>query len=76
MEGDYIYSGEGKSGDQSMTRGNLAIKNAAADGKALHLFVKFSPREYYYQGVLKWSRKTTYSKWMKMALKEWNISFA
>ena len=51
VEGDYIYSGEGKSGDQSMTRGNLAIKNAAADGKALHLFVKFSPREYYYQGV-------------------------
>ena len=48
VEGDYIYSGEGKSGDQSMTRGNLAIKNAAADGKALHLFVKFSPREYYY----------------------------
>lgn len=76
VEGDYIYSSEGKSGDQSMTRGYLAIKNAAADGKALHLFAKFSPREYYYQGVLKWSRKTTYPKWMNMALKEWNISFA
>lgn len=50
-EGDYIYSGEGKSGDQTMSKGNLAIKNAAHDGKKIHLFVKFSPREYYYQGV-------------------------
>jgi hypothetical protein len=50
-EGDYIYSGEGKSGDQAMTKGNLAIKNAARDGKKIHLFVKFSPRDYYYQGV-------------------------
>ena len=50
-EGDYIYSGEGKSGDQTMTMGNLAIKNAASDGRGIHLFVKFSPRDYYYQGV-------------------------
>ena len=50
-EGDYIYSGEGRIGDQNMTRGNLAIKNAARDGKEIHLFVKFSPEEYYYQGV-------------------------
>jgi len=50
-EGDYIYSGEGKSGDQTMSKGNLAIKNAARDGKKIHLFVKFSPRDYYYQGV-------------------------
>ena len=50
-DGDYIYSGEGKNGDQSLTRGNLAIKNAKSDGKEIHLFVKFSPQEYYYQGV-------------------------
>lgn len=50
-EGDYLYSGEGKTGDQSMTKGNLAIKNAAQDGKQIHLFVKFSPQEYYYQGI-------------------------
>ncbi len=50
-DGDYIYSGEGRTGDQTMTRGNLAIKNAASDGKSIHLFIKFSPQEYYYQGV-------------------------
>ncbi len=50
-DGDYIYSGEGRTGDQSMTKGNLAIKNAEQDGKKIHLFVKFSPQEYYYQGV-------------------------
>ena len=49
--GDYLYSGEGKTGDQTMTKGNLAIKNAARDGKKIHLFVKFSPQEYYYQGI-------------------------
>lgn len=49
--GDYLYSGEGRTGDQTMTKGNLAIKNAERDGKKIHLFVKFSPQEYYYQGV-------------------------
>ncbi len=50
-DGDYLYSGEGQTGDQAMTKGNLAIKNASSDGKAIHLFVKFSPQEYYYQGI-------------------------
>ena len=50
VDGQYIYSGEGKNGDQTMTAGNLAIKNAEKDGKVIHLFVKFSPQEYYYQG--------------------------
>ena len=50
-DGDYLYSGEGRTGDQTMTKGNLAIKNAERDNKAIHLFVKFSPQEYYYQGV-------------------------
>lgn len=50
-EGDYLYSGEGKTGDQAMTKGNLAIRDAACNGKKIHLFVKFSPQEYYYQGI-------------------------
>lgn len=50
-DGDYIYSGEGKTGDQKMTSGNQALKDTQANGKPIHLFVKFSPREYYYQGV-------------------------
>lgn len=51
VDGDYLYSGEGKTGDQTMTKGNLAIRDAARNGKKIHLFVKFSPQEYYYQGV-------------------------
>ena len=51
--GDYIYSGEGSIGDQAMTRGNLEIKDAETNGKAIHLFVKFSAQEYYYQGIFK-----------------------
>ena len=52
-DGDYIYSGEGKTGDQKMSSGNSAIINALNDGKEIHLFVKFSPQEYYYQGIFK-----------------------
>lgn len=52
-DGDYLYSGEGRTGNQTMTRGNLAIKDAARNGKKIHLFVKFSPSEYYYQGVFR-----------------------
>jgi len=50
-DGEYIYSGEGKTGNQTMSSGNTAIVNAADEGKDIHLFVKFSPQEYYYQGV-------------------------
>ena len=49
-EGDYIYSGEGKNGDQILSRGNSAILNAEDWGKTLYLFVKFSSKEYYFQG--------------------------
>lgn len=42
-DGDYLYSGEGKTGDQTMTKGNLAIRDAALNGKKIHPFVKFSP---------------------------------
>lgn len=27
-DGEYIYSGEGKTGDQAMSKGNLAIKSS------------------------------------------------
>lgn len=50
-DGDYIYSGENKLGDQRMVKGNFEICNAKQSGKEIHLFVKFSPHEYYYQGV-------------------------
>lgn len=50
-DGDYLYSGEGRTGDQTMTKGNLAIRDAGLNEKKIHLFVKFSPQEYYYQGV-------------------------
>ena len=50
-EGDYIYSGEGKKGDQLLSRGNRAIVEAEELGKRLYLFVKFSPKEYYFQGL-------------------------
>ena len=52
-DGDYIYSGEGKNGNQTLTAGNKAIVDADRDGKTIHLFVKFSPQEYYYQGIFK-----------------------
>ena len=52
-EGDYIYSGEGKTGDQLLTRGNAAIANAASVGKKIHLLIKMSSKEYYYQGEFK-----------------------
>lgn len=51
FEGDYIYSGEGRRGDQTMTKGNLAIFNAARDGRKIHLLIKYSPQDYRYQGI-------------------------
>lgn len=49
-EGDYIFSGEGRSGDQTATRGNWAILNSQNDCKPIYLFIKFSSSDYYYQG--------------------------
>lgn len=57
-DGEYIYSGEGKTGDQIMSSGNKAIVNAANEGKDIHLFVKFSSQEYYYQGVFEFVNYT------------------
>ena len=51
VEGDYIFSGEGRKGNQKPTMRNLEIMNAGRNGKPIHLFIKFSSEEYYYQGV-------------------------
>lgn len=51
--GDYIFSGEGRIGDQSLTARNKEIIDAEKNGKVLHLIIKFSPEEYYYQGIFK-----------------------
>ncbi|MGW2484956.1 restriction endonuclease [Streptomyces sp. NPDC001571] len=37
-DGCYHYAGEGQSGDQRMTQGNLSILNHQKDGRALRLF--------------------------------------
>lgn len=49
-DGDYIYSGEGRNGNQKITKGNNAIINSNINCKKIYLFVKFSSQEYYYQG--------------------------
>ncbi len=51
--GDYIFSGEGRTGDQKLTARNKEIINAEKNGKVFHLIIKFSAEEYYYQGVFK-----------------------
>ena len=45
VDGDYLYSGEGKTGDQTMTKGNLAIRDAARNGKKIHLRNSLSEKE-------------------------------
>jgi hypothetical protein len=41
-----------------MTSRNRAIVDAATEGKVIHLFVKFSPKEYYYQGIFELTNYT------------------
>lgn len=50
-EGCYVYSGEGQTGNQIMSAGNMAILNADRDGKVIHLLIKYSSKEYFYQGI-------------------------
>ena len=52
-DGHYEYSGEGSVGDQSLTKGNKAIVDAAENGKPIYLYVKFGPQEYYPQGIMR-----------------------
>lgn len=59
VEGDYIYSGEGKIGDQVLNRGNAEIVNAASKGKKIYLFVKLCSNVYYYQGIFQLLNYTT-----------------
>ncbi len=49
-DGMFIYSGEGKSGDQELIRGNRAVLEAEQKGKTITLFIKLSSDEYYCQG--------------------------
>lgn len=37
-DGVFLYTGEGQVGDMQLTKGNLAIKNSAQDGKQILLF--------------------------------------
>jgi 5-methylcytosine-specific restriction protein A len=37
-DGVFLYTGEGQRGDMQFVRGNLAIRDHAANGKDLHLF--------------------------------------
>lgn len=52
-EGHYEFSGEGSTGDQTLTKGNKAIIDAAESGKPIYLYVKFGPQKYYPQGIMK-----------------------
>lgn len=52
-DGDYIFSGEGRVGDQNLTARNKEIIDAERNGKVIHLIIKFSHEEYYYQGIFK-----------------------
>ena len=49
-DGDFIYSGEGKYGNQTLTRGNKAICDAELNGKKLLLYIRLAKDTYYYQG--------------------------
>ena len=49
----YEYSGEGSVGDQSLTKGNRAIVDAAENGKPIYLYIKFGPQKYLPQGIMR-----------------------
>ena len=48
--GEYVYSGQGQTGDQEFLRGNGAIRDHAAHGKELHLFERHDAQGYKYVG--------------------------
>ncbi len=47
---EYSYTGEGRSGDMEMVRGNRAILEHESAGRELHLFEKVESGHYEYQG--------------------------
>lgn len=53
FDDSYEYSGEGSVGDQSLTKGNRAIVDAAENGKPIYLYIKFGPQKYYPQGIMR-----------------------
>lgn len=42
-DGSFAYTGEGRSGNQEFTRGNLALLNAADEGRTIRVFTAESP---------------------------------
>ena len=46
----FEYTGEGKSGDQTMTAGNNFLKRSVSTGSRVYLFVKRKPNEYVFHG--------------------------
>ncbi|QDU27733.1 hypothetical protein ETAA8_28230 [Anatilimnocola aggregata] len=46
-DGVFIYTGEGQKGDMQFVRGNSAIRDHAANGKALHLFASLGKSKGY-----------------------------
>ena len=47
---EYLYTGEGQSGDMEMARGNRAIKEHQATAREIHLFEKVDSGLYEYLG--------------------------
>ena len=50
QSGEYLYTGEGQTGDMSFTRGNLAIRDHEQRGKSLHLLKQAGRGNYEYLG--------------------------
>lgn len=46
-DGSFAYTGEGQRGDQTFTRGNLAIRDSAANGRPIRLFTVEGTRATY-----------------------------
>ena len=44
------YTGQGKIGDQKLTRSNKRLANANKEDTKIHIYIKLSPNEYLYEG--------------------------
>ena len=42
--GQYLYTGEGQKGDQTLSFGNKGLADAKKDGKKIHFFRQYIPR--------------------------------
>jgi 5-methylcytosine-specific restriction protein A len=52
---EYLYTGEGQTGDMEMARGNLAIMEHEAKGRELRLFEKVGSGYYEYLGQFRYA---------------------